>query len=219
MSDGPKDLATSLGPLPERALEEAVRWLCRGGIGVFPTETLAGLGGDARRPEVLTRVATLKGRAEEKRFPLLLPPQMPLAAVAVAGPTAARLADAFWPGRLTLVLEAHPSTPPAWRALDGTIAVRRSAHPVAAALARGLGGPLVATSANHGGHEAPSRVAEVAPELLAGVDFTLEDLAEWPADGAGSTIFMVTRDGGGVVLRHGAIPESALRDVLRDAIP
>jgi L-threonylcarbamoyladenylate synthase len=197
-------------------LERAVALLRDGGVGVYPTDTIAGLGGDASRDEVLTRIAALKRRPADKRFPLLLPRSLPLSDVAVVTPAAERLAQVFWPGGVTLVVTAAPGVPTAWCAEDGTIAVRRSAHPVAAFLADQLGSPLVATSANRAGEPAPPTVADADPELLAEVDFALGDETATPSTplatpplvpGVGSTIVLVTAAAGVRVLRHGAVPE------------
>lgn len=144
------------------SLEETIATLAQGGLVAYPTETVWGLGADASREAAVARVARFKGRASDKPLPVLVSGWAALEKLGVApSPLGRELAEAFWPGPLTLVLPCRTSLAPGVARADGALGVRVSSHPVAHALAAGLaaagGGPLVATSLNRGG-EAPARI-------------------------------------------------------------
>ena len=194
------------------SFEDAAALLRAGALLVFPTETLVGLGCDARHERALARLAQIKGRRPDHPFPLLLPDDLPLAEVAVVPDIARRLAQRFWPGALTLVLPARAETPPAWRGPGETVGLRRSAHPVTRALVNALGGPLVATSANLSGRPPALSLDALSAELCAGVDAVLEG---GPAPtGDGSTVVRVGGDGAWRVLREGALTAVAIAEAL-----
>src|SRR5262245_26821160 len=133
-------------------LEAAVRLLRAGRLVAYPTETFYGLGADATSSDAVERIFELKGRARSEPIPLILPGPEWLERVATEVPPAApRLAAAFWPGPLTLIVPAASWIPGAVTAETDTVAVRVSSHPIASALASALGGPLTATSANKSG--------------------------------------------------------------------
>ena len=191
-----------------RVLADAADRLRHGALALFPTETLIGIGCAAELPRAVRRLVRLKGRAPDHPFPVLLPDDWPLARVANAAPAAARLAERFWPGSLTLVLPALPSCPVAGLPADGTIAVRRSAHPVARGLANALDGLLVATSANPSGAPPAREMAAVDSVLRAGVEVVV-DGPPTPG-GRGSTIVRVSADGRWEILREGALDRDAI---------
>jgi L-threonylcarbamoyladenylate synthase len=146
-----------------------------GGLVIFPTETIYGLGCIATDAEALERLFAAKGRAPGQPPPVLIDGEAMLSLLVSAIPPAARaLMQAHWPGGLTLVLPARSGLPErlTGRGPDGlTIGVRHSAHPVAQALCRGVGLPIVATSANlsgaTGAAAAPRRIGDVPAELIA----------------------------------------------------
>jgi L-threonylcarbamoyladenylate synthase len=143
------------------ATAEAVAALERGEIVAYPTETSYGLGVDADNEAALARLFALKGRGAEKAFSVIVTgAAMARTLCAEIPPAAARLIAAHWPGPLTLALPARPGLPAAL-VLDGCVAVRQSPHPVAHALAAGLGRPITATSANQAGQPAALTAAEV----------------------------------------------------------
>jgi L-threonylcarbamoyladenylate synthase len=146
---------------------EAVARLAAGGLVAFPTETLWGLGADARSDEAVARLRRWKGG--EQPLSVLVTGRPALEALGVeVGECARRLTDAFWPGPLTLVLPCHGRFAAGVSRADGALGLRCSPHPVAAALARALAaegvGPITATSLNrHGTPPARSRAeAELA---------------------------------------------------------
>ena len=153
-----------------------------GGLAVFPTETIYGLGCVATDADALARLFAAKGRAPGQPPPVLVADEAQLSLLVAAIPAAARLLmEAHWPGGLPLILPARPGLPAALTGLSNgapTIGVRHSAHPVALNLCRGVGLPIVATSANlsgaTGAAAVPRRLCEVPPELLAAAAVTID---------------------------------------------
>lgn len=138
-------------PRPNKAILEAINVLAHGGVVAFPTETAYGLAADATNPAALRRVNAIKGR-EPGKTPPLIAADRTMAEEYLVIPDALRpLADAHWPGPLTLVGKVGRALASGAVRSDGTIALRVSSHPVAKALAAGLGRPIVATSANVSG--------------------------------------------------------------------
>ena len=136
-------------------------WLRRGGIIAYPTESCYGLGCDPRNPRALQRLIRLKGRSTARgllliadRFKRLKPFVRPLHAADLA-----RMQHS-WPGPVTWVVPASNACPPLLTGGRPTIAVRVTAHPVAAQLCRSLGMALVSTSANKSGKKPAKTAAE-----------------------------------------------------------
>jgi L-threonylcarbamoyladenylate synthase len=178
----------------------------------YPTETFYGLAADPLSPEAVETIFAAKGRPERMALPLIAADR---AAVRVCvrefSESAERLSAAFWPGALTLVLPASPSLPP--RLLGGgqTVGIRITSHPVAAALARAFGGPIVATSANRSGQPAPMTAREVQQALGEEVALILDGGPT--RGGQASTVLDLTCDPPRVI-RSGAVPLSAIEQVL-----
>jgi L-threonylcarbamoyladenylate synthase len=188
-----------------------VRALARGKLVVFPTETLYGLGADARSDAAVARLLVVRGREAGKPI-LVLVRDVAMAETVAADVSegARRLAARFWPGPLTLVLPARPGLSAALTAGSGTIGVRAPGHPVAAAIVDGLGGPVTAPSANPPGAAPPRRLDAARAYFGDRVDVYV-DGGELP--GGGSTV--ASLDGGELrVLRQGAVSEAALRAAL-----
>jgi L-threonylcarbamoyladenylate synthase len=159
--------ATELIEAGAAAVENAARVLAAGGLVAFPTETVYGLGADATNGEAVARLYQAKGRPS---FNPLIAHVADLAAartLARFDRTAGRLAAAFWPGPLTLVLPKAPGCPVAELATAGldTIAVRMPSHPVARAILAAFRGPVVAPSANRSGHVSPTTAQHVLADL------------------------------------------------------
>jgi len=186
-----------VGAIP-RGVEAALRALARpAGVVLYPTETLYGIGGRASDPAAALRVAALKGRAPGGLIVLALAPPL-------LHPTARRLAAAFWPGPLTLVLPAWAGLAPELLGPGGTVAVRVPAHPVARRLVESVG-PLSSSSANRSG-AAP--LLDPAQCELA-VD-AIVDVGPLPPSAPSSLVHGET----GRVLREGAIPAAEIRRAL-----
>jgi L-threonylcarbamoyladenylate synthase len=146
----------------DQAVDKAVEALRRGELVVYPTETLYALGADAASPAALRRLFAAKVREAGKPVALIAADPAMGFAIARAVPAAARrLAKAFWPGPLTLVMPAKVGLPESLVGADGGVGVRVSSHPIARALARRLGRPITATSANLAG-QLPSTTLEQA---------------------------------------------------------
>jgi L-threonylcarbamoyladenylate synthase len=188
-----------------------VRALARGKLVVFPTETLYGLGADARSDAAVERLVAVRGREAGKPILVLVRDVAMAETVAADMPEGARrLAARFWPGPLTLVLRARPGLSAALTAGSGTIGVRAPGHPAAAAIVDGLGGPVTAPSANPPGGTPPRRLDEARAYFGDRVDVYV-DGGELP--GGGSTVASV--DGDELrVLRAGVVSEAALRAAL-----
>ncbi len=153
---------------PEQ-IAEAVRRLSAGGIVAFPTETVYGLGADALNAEAVAHVFRLKGRPANN--PLIVHvsgPAMAREVVAQWTPDADRLADAFWPGPLTIVLPKAQRVPDIVTAGGPTVAVRCPDHPLTLALLEVFNGPLVGPSANPSGFVSPTTADHVRAAFISG---------------------------------------------------
>jgi len=199
------------------AISDALAALTAGETIVYPTETFYAIGVDALSPKALERLFAIKGREPGKPVALIAADTAMAFAVAREVPAQARvLAEAFWPGPLTLVLPARDGISAALIGADGGVGVRVSSHPLARALAAGLRGPLTATSANLAG-EPPTVEIEAARRALGDkVKVFVEDGGL--AGGAPSTVVAVGRSGMRV-LRPGAVSERQLAAALRAALP
>jgi L-threonylcarbamoyladenylate synthase len=183
-----------------------------GGLVVFPTETVYGLGADALNPDAVKRIFTAKGRPADN--PLIVH----VAEVAAIGrvaaeisPTAHRLLAAFAPGPVTLVLPARADLPRIVTAGLDTVAVRLPAHPVAQALLRSVGVPVAAPSANRSGAPSPTTV-EMAQRSLG-------DAADMYLDGGPCTVGLEStviriHDDEIAILRPGAVTAADIRATL-----
>ena len=149
------------------AIAAAARQIASGELVAFPTETVYGLGADATNGEALARVFETKGRPRIN--PLIVHVESAKAARRLVqfNPLALKLAEAFWPGGLTLVLPKTAKCPVHDLASAGlpTLAIRVPAHPVAQALILSAGVPIAAPSANASGEPSPTRAAHVAESL------------------------------------------------------
>jgi L-threonylcarbamoyladenylate synthase len=194
------------------AAELAARALTAGGLVAFPTETVYGLGADATNAEAVARLYEAKGRPAFN--PLIAHVSDTAAARALArfDPAAERLAAAFWPGPLTLVLPKRSDCPVAELATAGldTIAVRAPSHPVARDILAAVGRPLVAPSANRSGHVSPTTAQHALADLRGRVELII-DGGPTPM-GLESTI--VACLDAAVLLRPGALPRAQIERVV-----
>jgi L-threonylcarbamoyladenylate synthase len=196
------------------SLPRARQQLMADGVIAYPTETVYGLGGRVT-PAALARLRQVKGREAAKSFVVLVTGRRMAEEWGIEFPErAARLAEAWWPGPLTLVLPAATGRlPDELRGPTGGIAIRQSPHPAARALVETLGEPLTSTSANPAGaapaQEAGAISAAFAVALAAG-ELLVLDGGPLPSSLA-STVVDLTR-GEAVLVREGAI---AWHDVRR----
>lgn len=192
---------------PERPdagiIKAAADMIHRGGVVLFPTRLLYGLGADAANPSAVDRLFRLKGRPRNKPILLLISRKAWLADLAVDIPPAAqRLMDQFWPGRVTLVFRAKPTIYHGLTAGSGNIGIRLCAHPVSVALTEAVGRPITGTSANRSGEPGGSRLSDLHRDLLEGTDLALD--AGPLRGGTGSSVVDVTVEPP-KVLREGAV--------------
>lgn len=195
-------------------MNAALVQLQQGKVVAAPTDTLFGLLVDATRAEAVARLLELKPRGAEQGIPLLLPSRAAWSSlVAELPPVAERLADAFWPGPLTIALRAVDSLD-ARVLLDGHVAARWPAASAAGDLAREFGRPLTATSANRPGAPPAADARAVRAAFADAVaDGRLVVVDSACPGGAPSTVVRVT-NGELVVVRPGAISEQSLAAAL-----
>ena len=147
----------------------------QGGLVAFPTETVYGLGADALNPIAVAQIFAAKQRPASDPLIVHIHAREQLAQVARnVPPIAHQLADAFWPGALTLVLAKHPDVPMAVTAGNDTIAVRMPDHPVARALLRKADTPIAAPSANRFSRPSATTADHVMQDLDGHVDVILD---------------------------------------------
>ncbi len=194
------------------ALEAASQAIIGTGIAAVPTETFYGLCARYDSPAVLKRLYAMKGRPKDRAIPLIIGDEtmLRLVAAAVTG-MAERLVQRFWPGPLTLLLDARADLPELITAGTGKVAVRVPGTSFALDLVRTLGVPLTATSANISGLPPAETAQEVIQYFRDAIDVVV-DGGKTPG-GMPSTIVEVT--GGRVkIARPGKISEEEIRNAL-----
>jgi L-threonylcarbamoyladenylate synthase len=209
--------ATEVITASEAAAERAARVLAAGGLVAFPTETVYGLGADATNGEAVARLYDAKGRPAFNPLIAHVADRAAAHALGYFDDAAVRLAAAFWPGPLTLVLPRRPDCVVSDLATAGldTIALRMPSHPTARAILRAFGRPVVAPSANRSGHVSPTTAAHVLADLGGRVELIVDG---GPAPlGLESTI--VACLGAPVLLRPGALPRAEIERVVPLAEP
>lgn len=199
-------------PRAPTEIAHAVEILKRGGLVAFPTETVYGLAADARNPDAVRAIFTVKGRPAD--HPLIVhlaaAEQLDQVAAVVSSP-ARRLAQRFWPGPLTLVVERSARVPLEVTGGHPTVAVRVPAHPVALALLGAFGGWLAAPSANRFGCVSPTTAEHVRRDLGDQIELILDG---GPCQvGIESTIVDVSGDSI-AILRPGAVTIDAIEEAL-----
>jgi len=146
-----------------------------GELVAFPTETVYGLGADASNPQAVARIFAAKGRPADHPLIVHLPDASWIDRWAVDVPLAARkLAAAFWPGPLTLILKRHPDVPDAVTGGQDTVGLRVPNHPLALQLLREFAGGVAGPSANRFGHVSPTTAAHVRAEFGEAVAMVLD---------------------------------------------
>lgn len=193
-------------------LTRAAALLRAGGLVAFPTETVYGLGADARQDHAVARIFAAKGRPEFNPLIVHLADLDAIRPLVVWNESAETLAQAFWPGPLTLVLPIRPGAGLSKLVTAGldSLAVRMPAAPVARALLRAFGGPVAAPSANRSGQISPTRAAHV----LDGLGDRIEAVVDGGACDVGleSTILGLT--GTPTLLRPGGVTLEQLETAL-----
>lgn len=197
----------------QKQVEQGISILKEGGIVAFPTDTVYGLGAALNLPGAVARVYAVKERPKNMPLPLLLADKSQIEEFAESVPPIARLLAAkFLPGALTMVLLKSKAVPDTVTGGGKTVAIRIPAHPVPLALIRGLGTPIIGTSANLSGQPSALTAEEVFAQLDGRVDLII-DGGRCPG-GRESTIVDLTGEAP-VVLREGAISREELKSAYR----
>ncbi len=195
-----------------QGIDTAAALLRAGGLVAFPTETVYGLGADATDGRAVAGIFEAKGRPRFNPLIVHLPDAEAARAVGVLDDAAERLAAAFWPGPLTLVLplRAGAGISPLVTAGLETVAIRVPAHPVAQALLRAAGRPLAAPSANPSGKVSPTTAAHV----LAGLTGRIAAVVDGGPCAVGLESTIVATGVTPVLLRPGGVPSEAVEACL-----
>jgi len=185
-----------------------------GGVIVFPTQYLYGLGADALNVEAVDKVFEIKRRSYHKPLLVLIPHRKDLTKlVRHVSSAAVQIMNCFWPGGVTLIFRAKDTLPANLLADTDKVGIRMPQHPVASALSKAVGCPLTATSANITGGSGCSTVSDIDPRISDKVDLILD--AGPVRGGIGSTVVDVTVDPP-KILREGAIPAKDIFIALED---
>lgn len=190
--------------------ESVLKEMARGGVAVYPTETLYALGCSGLNEAACRRVVEIKGRQEFKPLPLIVGSIEQLKVAAAELTDDVRLLAAhFWPGPLSVLVPAAPGLAPQVKDHHGMTSVRVTPHPVAAALCLDLNAPLVATSANMAGGAPSSKPEDIDRCVMASAVF----LGGEPRPLGGPPSTVVESLGGRFlrVIRRGAVTDSALK--------
>ena len=200
----------------DAGIAEAARLLAAGELVAFPTETVYGLGGDARSGTAVARIYAAKGRPSFNPLIVHLPDLATVERIAVVGPKARMLAQAFWPGPLTLVLPLRTEAGLSSLVTAGldTVAVRVPAHPLAQRLLRAFGGPLAAPSANPSGRVSPTR----AEHVIEGLSDRIAAVLDGGPCAVGLESTIVLADPEPVLLRPGGLPVEAVEAALGEKL-
>jgi len=198
-------------PEPE-VMRRAGELIRRGGLVAFPTETVYGLGADAFDEKAVARVIEVKGRPGDNPLPVQVASHEQVGELAASVPeTARKLMGAFFPGPLTIVLHASARVLAVVTAGTGKVGIRMPDHPVALALIREAGRPIVAPSANVSGQAPPTTAEEVLAELRGKIEMILD--AGPSRLGIASTVIDLT-ESPPKVLRAGSLTEDMLAPYL-----
>ena len=194
------------------AIDGAVGRLAEGRLVAFPTETVYGLGADATDAVAVARLYAAKGRPSFNPLIAHVSDLAAARALAIFDDAAEKLAAAFWPGPLTLVLPKNAACPVAELATAGlgSIAVRVPDHPVARDILQRFGKPIVAPSANRSGHVSPTTAAHLLSDLVGLIDFIV-DGGPSPLGVESTIVACLDRP---VLLRPGGLPRADIERVL-----
>lgn len=209
-------MATILRPSPESVAIFVVH-LSEGGIGAVPTETVYGLAADATNPDAIAKIFEAKNRPQNN--PLIVhchSIEQVREYVDCDSKQWHLLAEAFWPGPLTIILKKNQRIPGVVTAGQPTVAVRVPANELSRSVIRGLGRPIAAPSANPSGYVSPTTAEHVQESMGERVPYILDG---GPCErGIESTILSLVDPGNPVILRPGPISKSEIESVLQCAV-
>lgn len=197
-------------------IQQAAQLLKAGGVVAFPTETVYGLGVDAENTQALARLYAIKGRPTNHPVIVHIASTQQLSDWAVeVPPQALILAEAFWPGPLTLILKRSARVPDAVTGGQQTVGIRVPDHSVTLALLEVFGGGMAGPSANRFGRLSPTTAAHVQEDLGQDVEMVLDG---GPCQVGVESTIVAFRDNLPVVLRPGMITAEQIQAALRDAV-
>lgn len=206
-------IAKEDNPALRSALQEAGNVLASGGTVAFPTETVYGLGADARNTKAVEAIFAAKGRPSDNPLIVHIASMSQLEGLVTAvNETERRLMEAFWPGPLTVVLPVAPgAVSPRVTAGLSTVGVRMPAHDIALRLIAAAACPVAAPSANRSGRPSPTLASHVGEDLAGRID----GIVDGGPTGVGveSTVVEVDADGTVTVLRPGGVTVEQLARV------
>jgi len=184
-------------------IDRAGEIISNGGVVIFPTTGLYGLGADAMNEDAVRKVYEIKKRPPDNPILVLVKNQEALKKIAVSlSPAANAIINNFWPGNVTIIFEAQNNMPSITTAGTGKIGIRIPAHNVAMALTKRVEYPVTATSANISNTAGCSKISDISPEIIDQADLILD--AGNLKGGMGSTVVDVTTSPP-EILREGTI--------------
>ena len=200
----------------EKQIKKAISILKKGGVVAYPTDTVYGLGACMTDTAAVDRIFQVKGRPKGMALPVLLADKVQMESIVTSVPLSARrLADEFFPGALTIILPKSDIVPDIITGGGRTVALRIPDHRVPLALIKGLGKPIVGTSANLSGQPSALTAAEVQAQIGDKIDMVI-DGGRCPG-GVESTVIDLSGKKP-VIRRQGAISFEELRKILPDII-
>lgn len=204
------------GNIDADVMDRAGKLIAKGELVAFPTETVYGLGGDALDPDASRKIYAAKGRPSDNPLIVHIAEFDDMKRVAREVPEQAKkLADAFWPGPLTMIVWKSDAVPEATTGGMQTVAVRMPNHPVALELIRRSGCLIAAPSANTSGRPSPTEAQHVAEDLSGKIAMILDG---GPVGiGIESTIIDLTEEKP-MILRPGYITPEMLSEVLQEEV-
>ncbi len=205
-------MAKMVGAGKARSVTLAAQTILDGGVIVYPTETIYGLGANALEPRIVDKVYGIKQRPKSNPILVLIPNRLSLEELVTGIPDAAEiLMDKFWPGPLTIVFKASPIVSPILTAGSGKIGVRLSSDAFCRELLSICKIPITSTSANLSGEPNPDSIDIINKRVLDSVDLVVD--AGKLTSQTPSTVVDVTR-GKVELLREGAVPFAKIREAI-----
>ena len=181
-----------------------------GGVIAFPTDTVFGLGCSIYSNRAIEKILAIKGRGSDRGLPILIADLEPAASLVKVTPAFQALAEAFWPGALTIVASALPDGPDAILASDGTIGLRVPGSGSVRRLIEEAGCPIIGTSANRTGREPVSDARAALDEFRDEVDYVLDGTV---TGATASSVVSVAREPARL-LRLGAISGARIQEII-----